>query len=190
MPEIHLFTDYEDDVKIVEALLARRCRLVPDLKYHSVGYDEIRTVEAFLRAREEARQFFILRDDFSRLPLEIVSNQSSRESFLYIMPRNGGPALDFLCGGSFHKDAVELVSPAELHYYPTYWDTRAQVNRKAPREEVGLFQQLRREIKAMFTPVKLRTRTCWIGPHARERVRRGASLVGISDSVVRSLRMR
>ena len=189
MPEIDLYLDKHDEVWLAKLILAKGARLVGDIRVAEPRYAEIADVDSFIAFRQNTRQFFVVHEGFSHLPLEMV-RQGVDVFQYYIMPRNGGPALNFLCGGAKEQGSSINILPGGLQYYPTYWDQVSETNRLAPAAEVSFYRDLVKQIKTKYLRVRLRTRICWVGPNAVELVRSGAGLTGVDPSFLGSLSIR
>jgi hypothetical protein len=178
MPQIDLYLDSGDERMLIAWLIDSGARLIPDLHYASRHYVVCSSLEQVLGHRSQTRSFFVVRNDFSLIPLELVENRSEGKRWYFIMPRNGGPAITLLLGGEFMKDGFEFIRPGNINFYRNYWDPIAQQNNPAPAAQKAFIRDLRSWIEKNFQRIPAK-RPYWGGRGALSRVEAGAGLIGL-----------
>jgi hypothetical protein len=183
MAGVQLYQTEEDELPLIEAAISDGCWLVPDLQYKSPHVESLRTVEEFLAVRKEERHFFILHQSFLRLPLSLRSFEKAGEKVFYVSPTEGGPFLEFLCGGLFKDEPTgrSLIRPGFLEYRTGYWDHAITRREASPPELVDSFKKLAKMLRSNSTRIKPGKSAFWLGRVAKERLGAGAQLVGLEN---------
>ncbi|MBI1929367.1 hypothetical protein HYR99_34625 [Candidatus Poribacteria bacterium] len=185
MAEAEFFLDSEDELEVMNFIFENGGWFVPDIRYKTNEYIDVRNEKEYLGCREATRLFFILHQTYLKSPLEMrpCESQIDGQRFYFIMPRNGGPTLDFYCPKPFIKDEVLHLPPGALGYYPTFWNTTAERNEKTPQEVVGFYRQIVKQIRENSSQaVSNQTgRSFYLSERALKKLKNGAKLVGLED---------
>lgn len=178
MPELDAFLGREDQRALASLLLAEGAVLVSDKNYETSHHQRLRSVDEFERARlDGVSLFYILSDAFDKSPLEMRFLKEKGNYF--IMPRNGGPAIEYSCGAVFFKDGIQHIAQSFLAHYSTYWNTLSNKNEKSPEELKLFYSKVARHVKAVSTKIRTKNRIYWIGTEAERLRRKGAKFVGV-----------
>lgn len=166
---------------MVRFILSNGACLIPDLDYSQKQPALLTNESLFLAARLSVRHFFIIRDDYLKMPLEMRRIQKGGRIVYYISQREGGPTVDFLGGGIFTRGTERFIRPGSLSHYPTFFDTQDERFQKMPKEIVTFFAQLVTHLKKSYRRIKPKKVTFWLSPNALNELQGGAKLVGLED---------
>lgn len=176
--EIDLFLGKSDQHSLASLWLAEGAVFVPDIDYESPQYSKISCIEDYEKSRAAGVSvFYILSDAYERTPLGLRFLDA--KSRYFIMPRNGGPSIDFSCGVTYLKEGAWYMAQSTLAYYATYWNPLHERNEPAPPELKSLYNKAVRFLKAMDGRVQTKARTYWVGAEAADLRRNGMKLVGV-----------
>lgn len=158
-----LFSD-EEYLQLVDHLLGRGARFVPDISYSRQQYVELTSLHDVLTAAKETKLFFVIHDTFIRCPLELRQRRSVADAY-YIMPRNGGPALDLYFTGKL-PPADTCIPNGFIGCYPSFWDIAHQRNEEIPLDLKKVYQEARKFIQKSSRLVKPGKRRFYCGQKA------------------------
>jgi hypothetical protein len=105
MPEISLFLDRDDELRLVTLILSQGERFVADLQ-SSPDYQILSDLDEFMSARKNDRLFFILFGSYVESPLKLTyireGHFAGKYSVIRIRPRNytlsaGSKTVGFRC---------------------------------------------------------------------------------------------
>lgn len=145
MPEIEFYMNEQDEQRVTDFLLSSETWIVPDLRYKTAEYSVIRDLDTYLAVRRETMQFFVLHDDWITSPLEMhqYTWQHDGNKYYSVMPRNGGPTIDFEVCNRYEKRGRLYFASGSVSYYTWHWDTRLHERRKPPSSLKDTFKQIR-----------------------------------------------
>jgi hypothetical protein len=161
--------------------------LIPDVDYPQKQPALLTSESLFVAARLSVRHFFIIRDDYLKVPLEMRRIEKGGRTVYYISQREGGPTVDFLGGWIFTRGPERFIRPGSLSHYPTFFDTHERRFQKMPKEIVSFFSQLATHLKKSYRRIKPKKVTFWVSSNALSEVERGAKLVGLEDLSVEEI---
>jgi len=181
MPAIDFFSDKEDERFLLETLLDLGVKFVPDLHYEGQKISTLDSYDSVLQGRERERHFFLIHPEFTAEPLEVreIAKEGKKEYF--IMPKNGGPALDLLLDTEVPDSTPPTLAPGSLSYYRTFWSNRERMNKPAPSAQKEIYRQFCARVRESFVEIKPGIRRYWIGPGAGLKVKSGWRLLGLEN---------
>lgn len=170
-----------DEVELVKFVLTEGAGLIPDLDYSRPKPELLSNRSEFASARVLTRHFFIVRDDYFKMPLHLRKIEKQGKLTYYIAQRKGGPTVDFLASGVFTRDGGRFIRPGMVSHYPTFFDDQEGCLRKAPKELIGFYRHITHFLKESYLRVKPKKVTFWLSPDAQSELRQGAKLIGLED---------
>ena len=150
MPELDFFfVDSEMD-SFLEYIWARGFDLIPNRHF-----DKPRPVKHQSRAQVYKYLeipkclFHLAREDFTKLPLEMVRlDGGADEGKYFIMQREGGPTIHLMWSGVQEFEGIRFVSFGDISYYGTFWNPQTEQFEKAPKAQRDAYRELTQYIKA------------------------------------------
>ena len=154
MPQIDFFFDEDDETVFLTYLVGKGFWFVSNRLYLEPQYEEFSDVRRYHEIKETTKKsLFILHKDFVTCPLEMRQlKKGTAEGKYYIMPRNGGPAFDYLCPGTYFDHGCRVIAPGILGYYETYWNTKLNRNENTPKSQKEAFKMMKSFIKSNSVP--------------------------------------
>ena len=147
MPEVDFILAPDEQMGLIEYLLNRGLKFVPDIHYDEPAYATLDSMQEILRYAEPptgTRLFFVLSPTFSPHPLGMRALPSAPQrpnQCFYVVQRRGGPYLDLLVSVLRHVPAPLLVSGFSA-FYPSYWIGSPEVEVPAPSELKALHKSV------------------------------------------------
>ena len=181
MPELQLFMTGRDEVELVKFVLSEGAGLIPDLDYPRPKLELVSNGSEFVSARALTRHFFIVRDDYFKMPLQLRKIEKQGKLAYYITQRKGGPTVDFLASGIFTRDGGTFIRPGMVSHYPTFFDDQKGCFQKTPKELIGFYRDITHFLKESYVRVKPKKVAFWLSPDAQSELRQGAKLIGLED---------
>ena len=178
MPELDVFLGSEEQRKIATHIISEGGALVPDLDYDTPEYQRLNSIEMFDQVKSSgASMFYVLLDIVSTSPLEM--RFSKEKGKYYIMPRNGGPTIEFSCGAVFMKGGRQHIAQSFIAHYPTYWNTTLEINEKVPDELRQFYKQMSGFVKKWCHKISNKNRSYYVGTEIEKLRDEGGLLVGV-----------
>jgi hypothetical protein len=178
MPELSIIFCQRDEEELIRFILSQGAWLVPETDYNEPYYKPICDINAYLGYRNNGeRMFFVISDLYKICPLEMrnTKNPLGKEIF-YIIPRNGGPTIDFFNTGAYIENGNMFIATGPIGFYTTYWNTTLQKNEKPPEAMKEFYKAIVSHIKKNSVKEKHGNRIYWIGKNAKQLLNAGAKL--------------
>ena len=150
MPELEFFfVDSEMD-SFLEYIWECGFDLIPNLHFSRPKPVKCKTRAQVCKYEEVATSlFFLLREDFTKLPLEMVRlDGGCDEGKYFIMQREGGPAIHLFWSGVQEYEGVRFVRGGDISHYASYWNPQTDQFEKAPQAQRDAYRELTQYIKA------------------------------------------
>lgn len=180
MPQCYFFVTQEDEARIVDWILGDDGWLVPGLDYDTPKYEEIRSTEKYLDARQKTNLFFVLHPSFYECALALVAHSSGpKVGKHFLMQRVGGPALSWFVPRIYEKENLKVLPAGMVAYYPTYRKAIPGEIQEVPKETGSFYRDLLRVLKLGASPRKVELRTYWVARNAEEAFREGSVRPGL-----------
>ena len=184
MPELGFVLTKQEEEGVIRHALSRGAWLVPDIDYKTSEPTRITTYEEYEECRKSTRLFFILHPSFSDTPLEMRETVKDRRQVFFVMPRNGGPSVEFLSSVEFSESGRAKINPGFIAHHKTYWNPRTQRNDAVPAALLELYRELSAEAKRVAMREKVGVRVYWIGRVVRRLMEAGKLQLGIAPTAL------
>ena len=179
MPEFHFFHNEQDEFEIITYIIDElKLWMVPDDYYDDLELAVIEDVELYKSRpyfKEGAGTFYILGDNYYKTSLVMDRfDEGELKGKYFLIPRNGGPAIDIHFRRVYEEDHKRFVAPAFVSHYPTFWHPEEEVNKKVPEEIKSTYKEIVKFIKKNGYPCEPVTNwRFYAGKHAVEEFMKG-----------------
>jgi hypothetical protein len=180
MPQIDFILLQSEQDEFIRYLFAQQAVLIPDLHFETKGYLELDSFPAAIEYFHKKYHFYITHKSFLKCPLEMREMVKNGISYYYIMPRNGGPAIDILRSNVSKHLGIYRVGIGFLSYYPTYWDTVTEENRKPPIELINFYKNISNFIKQKTNRIKILKETFLVSKKLLQDVKNEGAILKIN----------
>ncbi len=180
MSEIDFFATDREKGEFLRPLFDAGFQFLPDLNLAKPVAPRLRGADELLRYTGQVSQFFIVKEELLKSPLEYRRIERAGRTVYFIFPRSGGPLLVLLWGKHVLKEgSPELFGATRLSYYPWYEDTITHERVKPSPELIRAYNDVSHRIRASSRRVKPGVRVYWVTPAVERLVRKGAVLIGL-----------
>ena len=163
MAEFNFYITDKEREELIGFILYNGSILIPDNDYSSSKYDEIKTLEEYIkRAGSGEHKYFIVDNKFTFEPIIISKNRFSEKPLYSIYQRKGGPYIDLSFYLGYAEDATIPYKSCWLAHYALYIHYKSYEEFKAPEELKVYFKTLVKFIKAKCRSIKRNGRTYWV----------------------------
>ena len=172
MAQLDFLLSGREQERLVRFLVGRGVGFVPSLDYGEPTYEVLTSSDEVLPMASSGRMtgpLFVVSSEFTSEPLGMDLVEKGGRVVHFVVPRVGGPSLDFLPVQNLEdKDPPLLISGFVAHY-PTYWLGRGLDEVAAPAGLRRLYRATARFLRSMCIPAdtQVAKRRYWVGPDAR-----------------------
>jgi hypothetical protein len=191
MPETEFYFADSEVEELLATMLTNGTALVPDVRYDSEEYVEIRDPVVAMRYRQNvsyrdgAVQFFVVNPLYTKRPLELsyVHTPKLGEPFWHILPRWGGAHLNVYCPRQVTTNEKRSLGSGSVSYYRSFWNLKRKGEEEpAPKELISFYREITGWIRQKATRVKTEVRTYFVAPEAARLRADGWKLVGLESA--------
>jgi hypothetical protein len=203
MAEIDIYISIEESNNFVEWLFDNKYTLIPDtcqIRKKDIG-EKINNFKEFQKQNDnwgymnlQYGKYFIEHQSFTKLPIVIknVFREKENQQTYWIQQREGGPFIDYNIPRIIKKENNrKILIPADLSYYPTYFNQKENRNEKASDVLRKSYNDMSKYLRKNSKKIKLEVRTIYISPGAIELYNQGIKLSsyfdGYSDKEVKKI---
>jgi len=176
MAESNLFMAENDELDLVDIVLSNGCALVPSIHWETDEYEEIRSVDRFLSLRKATNLYFITSPGYQESALVMRPLTDNPGSKYYIVQREGGPSIDWLCLLPYTEGNVTILGASMLAYYDNYWSVKQSRMVTVPQKLKALFRHLISELRSHGEIRKAKAKSYIVCKHAMAEISQGTRL--------------
>lgn len=171
MAEFNFYITDNEREELIGFILSNDSKLIPDKGYSSGQYDEVKTLEDYLKRAETGEcKYFIVDGRFTFEPMIITKNRFSQKPLYSIYQRKGGPYIDLAFYLGYAEDATIPYKRSWLDHYARFIHYNSYEEFKAPEELKVYFKTLVKFIKAKCKSIKKNGRIYWVSKNVLKEI--------------------
>ena len=120
MAQVEFYMNTQDKIDFVNYVISVGFSLVPSIHYPQKKYHVINKTEDYLPYSKQHMTFSLIHKTYNSCPLELRPIEKNGKKLFYIMPKNGGPVIEFYHHFDRKINNKQHIGAASLSYYSNY----------------------------------------------------------------------
>ncbi len=163
MAQFNFYINDNDRIKLIDFILSKRTKIIPDLLYESKKYRILEDVEDFNECmKNKDIRYFLLDYIYTSEDLDFLEIVIKNNTRYKISQRVGGPYLDLVFYLGYAEDSTIPYKRSELDFYSRFIHLNSTDEFKAPLELKDYCSEIVKFVKSMCRLVKKNGKKYWI----------------------------
>ncbi|KFF11145.1 hypothetical protein [Flavobacterium hydatis] len=163
MTLFNFYVNDEERKELINFILSRLTKIIPDVLYESKEYKTVENVQDFNKCMENKDiRYFLLDSSYVIEDLDFLEIIIENNARYKISQRIGGPYLDLVFYLGHAEDATIPYKRSELDFYPRFIHLNSTEEFKATTELKSYYSDVVKFIKTRCRSVKRNGKLYWI----------------------------
>jgi hypothetical protein len=155
MPHLDFYFNDEERIELVDYILSKGSKIIPDKKYLTKEYEVIRSVDDYIVSMKEREcSFFILDEGYTFEELSFSSVELEVGLRYYINQRHGGPYIDICFYLGYASDAIIPCKRSNIDHYSKFMYNYSYDEFKTPEALKAYYKDLSKFINKKCQKIK------------------------------------